>query len=466
MGLLNGLKNGYPTYFMYQPSKGIDWGTLLNYQAATGRRTVKSTKTTTTTPQKPITGPQRGVEQWYQDQYNISQRKDALINNFAAQARGMSTEELYNSPIFKDFVNGMSEIKKLNYQQLANQNALKQFGDNANNVLSKLNDNGTGQNVAIADLSSIVGNSSYNSEGLPGAGPVAYQYDQDGNKIPIPAFVKDKKGKMIWNDQAQGLFNNTEFVNWQQSNIEYGPDHRPLTFVTPFLYQENNTNSWFDKLAQESSGKYNSDVIGNIMTLSAPTNNKNVPIEKTNFYQNLKTNFDQLTQAVNSAYPSLTQSMKAELISQQASDIISGTNAKILDNGKIKTIDIKNLSPEQYAMVKMTGLTSSKSSRTRTLSKFGTKGGDGPNDNTKSNFYDVIGNPLFADIHGDNVHMFLYVEGDDGKLSPKLFNAKKVNFGANARVLNEDFLGNKVPDRKSTRLNSSHTDISRMPSSA
>ena len=33
MGLLNGLKNGYPRYFMYQPSKGIDWGTLLNYKA-------------------------------------------------------------------------------------------------------------------------------------------------------------------------------------------------------------------------------------------------------------------------------------------------------------------------------------------------------------------------------------------------------------------------------------------------
>ena len=30
----------------------------------------------------------------------------------------------------------------------------------------------------------------------------------------------------------------------------------------------------------------------------------------------------------------------------------------------------------------------------------------------------------------------------------------------------EEFTWDKVPDRKSTRLNSSHTDISRMPSSA
>ena len=33
-------------------------------------------------------------------------------------------------------------------------------------------------------------------------------------------------------------------------------------------------------------------------------------------------------------------------------------------------------------------------------------------------------------------------------------------------TLHRDFGSNRIPDRKSTRLNSSHTDISRMPSSA
>ena len=418
MGLLDGLKNGYPRYFMYQPAKGIDWGGLLNYQLQKKALAARKPKSTYKLPSldlkagdmKPFEGTLKQIQEISGMESTLHQGINALGEQIQEYAVTHG-EGFESNPDFIKLTRQYAALKNQLYNIPGMKAQAAQVVGNMNAVRNDVISKGILSSTAILpNREAIFGDAAV------GEGPIPYTYDEKGNKVFVPEKVKvtDKNGKEkeINNPEVKGYMSIDDYYNWFDTHVGFRNTPtgiKATPFIAPALYtpgegwkamreEMNKASTTFNTTFLSGLGKLTNDAAENNQTIIKLT-----PDELGNYYtENMSSNIEQLKNSVNLIKNNLTQEQWRQIQSDYYNDIAQDRKVYIYVNPKNGTPsfvakDVKDVSIDDYVDAKALGLAVPRTSIKQDISALSKQNDNStPAERKKLNMYEMLFNPQTA----------------------------------------------------------------------
>lgn len=378
MALFDGLRNGFPEYFMYQPSQGLNPNILMG--AAQMMRAGRTGTSGTGTTKKETEGKEPKLLQGTFDRYadmksSIDSREDSIKNKMIGDIMDgedpIATQEKYK-PQLLEAQKYKVELNKYENEGLVQYDQWKGLSD-------KIQTDRTGSNVALIRNQ-----------------PIAV--DKTGKFIDT--YVPDEKDskKMVLNPEMQSFMTNDQYLNHVNKQGFFGKEGMPQNIEVPNLYDPNLSYEQTYQRIVEAASKFNTGYSSEQMSQDLAK-----PRFKETF---IKNNYTQILTSIAND-PSLImggQSTYSSALSDYYAAVQKGLNVAVKnpdykagskkDNQKneFKNISAKSASFEEFIADRAFGIGSAFLSR-----DIDTKGGtgEGLGDNTlpeQANIDDILNN--------------------------------------------------------------------------
>lgn len=338
MAIINGLRGGQPSYFMYQPSRGIDVQGL-------GQLILSDPNAKAATTQGDDTKGLIGQRIAYDDTANsIAYReKELKMNAMQSGVFRADNPDLLESPEYQTYVKGMNQLQA--EKQVLSQNKMKMESnlEQADADIGEARKKGTLTSNFLRK--SNVSGMRYE--------PVAF-VNVGEQKVEVPTFVADKEGNPVLNKDINGYFNVQDYHNYQRLTTGFNPETGyadPLSASAQYTPGDlsNKTSQFFNDVKTNMTEVSDGFTVGGFAGIDA----------KFVFSSSQASNIDQLASAVASGSYNFSEADYAELSNDYISAIQSGQRVMWPGaEGKAKAVSVGDLTPDQYYAAKTLGLSS------------------------------------------------------------------------------------------------------------
>lgn len=367
MAILDGLKHGYSTYFMYQPSQGLN-PQLMQMAMRSKQPAVPSAKSggsgSGTKKSEFPDGLEAGLKDYAGQRFELEQAKEALTQKLTTAFMNSDFQNIEELPEYQQYVKAVPQIQAEQYRLDINEKLLVNAKGQYGNIISQMDKGNIGTNTAVINYGisrDASGNRVATGAGGTGLGAVGYARDAEGQKQIVNAFVMNDKGETVMNPKLEGFMSNYEFMDWQAANLGYGANGFQRTLESPVLYTAGNAHGRLFQEMQASAGKS----IESIRSFfSGEGFDQRVLLESTT------TNYENIKENIKTAVQNLTdQQFQAEIVSEYAKAIESGQSLHIPNPKPIKRdgvtyqtgqimipVKVEDMSLEDYLTSKVVGL--------------------------------------------------------------------------------------------------------------
>lgn len=456
MAILDGLKHGYPTYFTYQPSQGLN-PQLLAY-AMRGRSSYPSQRTSTSSQStkkkyEDVDGPRGQLEDYGVMEDAMNRRESSLRQGYAnwLMQNDFDMQSTEGQNAYNEFVQGMTALQTAKSKQSRNRSYMSQAIGTYSDVDQALVDKELTGHAFVGTL----------SPGFMrkyGVGPtgratgsqstvVAYGY-KDGKKVPINAFYLGDDGEVYVNKNVKGFFSMQDMMNFQRENMGFDEEGLAQQPFVPSMYDPGKLQETLDGLVKQAGGSISEFAMA---AKFDPNTGRYVGSsgEETDYIMEAGNNFGQLKAFLNNAFTNVSdQNLLNEAQSNWANDIMSGRVVYVPNAEGTKLIGkrAENVSMDDYITAKAAGLVDM--NKRSTVSVKGRPGADSENnENFSYNYNDIIGNPAILQENGVQSQKSFFLTG--GQTPPDQFTEEA---GKKYNVWTVPMSSKSVKDRNQTLI--------------
>lgn len=399
MAILDGLKNGYATYFMYQPSQGLN-PQLLNYamrDRSRGTGSTGGTRSATKDDEFPE-GLKKAQIDYATQKMNLDRTRSSLATNLRNAIVRADFQNINDLPEMKAYVQAIPKIQEEEYRLSINENLMKQNKDQYYKTIGDMESRGIKGRIAVIPTGT--------SAGIGGTGlQVAAYKIVDGKKEMTDAFVQDEKGDWVINNNADGFMTNEDFMQWQAENIGYGRDGFIREFMTPQMYKAGVAREKFETEIAASAAKEIEGISQIVVGAGAKSRVVN---------QSVRSNYNNLMFNVKTAMANLSDpDAKADIMSEYMDAAESDSSYYVLDEkNNVKEKKVRDMSVQEYVASKVANLAVDRRSMSQSYAEMPGQGSENTNDSMT--IESVVTHPALISQEGTTALRNIMITGGTG----------------------------------------------------